>query len=124
MLSESGDTQIRSALDKFDEYSRWERARNLLARDGGLLSKMVETHDVEVFLLKGAAAERLWVPGDTSDDLPIELEAADDPITDLATGVRKSLSTDLGGDTNKTLDPDNSFGSAHSSSSIFRWLTQ
>ena len=109
VLSESGDTQIRSALDKFDEYSRWERARNLLARDGGLLSKMVETHDVEVFLLKGAAAERLWVPGDTSDDLPIELEAkADDPITDLATGVRNSLSTDLGGDTSETLDPDNS----------------
>ncbi|MEL0120927.1 MAG: PA14 domain-containing protein, partial [Opitutae bacterium] len=109
VLAESGDTQIRSALDKFDEYSRWERTRNFLARDGGLLSEMVETHDVEVFLLKGAAAERLWVPGDTSEDLPIELKAnADDPITDLATGVRKSLSTDLGGDAKETLDPNNS----------------
>ena len=50
---------------------------------------------------------------DTGDDLPFELEAkADDPITDLATGVRKSLSTDLGRDTNETLDPDNSSGLA------------
>ena len=35
---------------------------------------MVETTTLK-FSSKGAAAERLWVPGDTSEDLPIELEA-------------------------------------------------
>ena len=107
VLAKSGDTQIRSALDKFDEHSRWERTRNQLARDGGLLSELVETHHVEVFLLKGAAAERLWTAGDTDDDHPIELEAkADESVTDLATGMRKSLSTEIGGDANDD-NPDN-----------------
>ncbi|MFP6886392.1 MAG: PA14 domain-containing protein, partial [Opitutales bacterium] len=106
-LAQSGDKQIGYALAEFDKRSRWKRVQNLLARDGGLLSQLVETHDVEVFLLKGSAAERLWTPGDTTEE-EIELNAkADDPVTDLSTGIRKSLSTEIGGDPDKPDDPDN-----------------
>jgi len=106
-LAKKGDAQINAALSKFDDHSRFERAKNLLARDGGLLANLVKTHDVEVFLLKGSSAERLWTQGDTIEE-DIEFEAeANDPVTNLSTGMRKSLSTEVENAPKNSDEPDN-----------------
>jgi uncharacterized membrane protein len=106
-LVKKGDAQINAALAKFDDHSRFQRAKNLLTRDGGLLEDLVKTHDVEVFLLKGSSTERLWTQGDTTEE-KIEFEAkADDPTTDLSTGIRKSLSTEVKSNSSNPDEPDN-----------------
>jgi len=106
-LAKKGDAQINAALAKFDDHSRFQRAKNLLSRDGGLLADLVKTHDVEVFLLKGSSAERLWTQGDTTEE-EIEFDAkADDPVTDLSTGIRKSLSTEVTSDSSNPEEPGN-----------------
>jgi len=108
-LAKSGNTLITAALDKFDDQSRWQRTHNLLAGNNQLISQLLDTHDLEVFLLKGSSAERIWSPGEEQDesiDIPVE-PAPEDPATNLSNGIRKTLSAEINPETNQTPDPEN-----------------
>ena len=108
-LAHSGNTLISAALEKFDKHSRWERAHNLLTRHNGLLTQLRDTHDIEVFMLKGSTAERIWSPPQ-DQDAPIEIpvEPAPEELTsDLSDGIRKTLSTEINPETNQNPDPNN-----------------
>ena len=108
-LANSGNNLITAALEKFDDHSRWERTHHLLTRHNGLVTQLRDTHDLEIFLLKGSTAERIWSQPEDQDapiDIPIE-PAPDDPATDLSNGIRKTLSSEINPETNQVPDPDN-----------------
>ncbi len=79
------------------EASRWQRLERLLF-DGAspLIGKLTETQDVELTVLRGSKAQRVWwrrqEGKDTSGEMPRTLEfQPDSPVTNLDQALRDAL---------------------------------
>ena len=87
-LAASGNQSLCSALALFDETSRWRRAEgSLLDSSSGLLARLADTHEIELFGLSGPEAQSLW---DQRASHPLPTELAGKPTgrtTDLASGI-------------------------------------
>ena len=108
-LANSGNTLISAALEKFDAQSRWERTHNLLTGNNQLLSQLMDTHDLEVFLLNGSTAEKIWTQPEDQDaaiEFPID-SIPKNLATNLSNGIRKSLSSEIDKGANQVVDPEN-----------------
>ncbi|MEX0775550.1 MAG: PA14 domain-containing protein [Phycisphaeraceae bacterium] len=92
-LTASGDSSVKSALQRFDAMSRWQRVQAvLLDGDQPMLGRLMDKHDLEVLALDGKVARRLWSSQD-SHHLPASLPAAPDAAsTDLAEPLKAQLS--------------------------------
>ncbi len=80
--------------DADQDATRFDRARDLLTGEEGLLAQLQGTHELSVSGLKGSQAELWWDSAETEEP-PGQLEAqADALVTDLATPVMQRLGLD------------------------------
>ncbi|MEW6305495.1 MAG: hypothetical protein AB1705_18620 [Verrucomicrobiota bacterium] len=89
------DTSIQDALGRFDSMPRWKRLETMLLEGKeNLLTRLAETHNVELAALQGNKAEMLWWPGapgteGSASKFPETLTLAPNAVsTDLSTGIR------------------------------------
>jgi uncharacterized membrane protein len=76
---------VRAAVDRFDGHTRWQRVESLLLdQKDGLLPQLAGKHNVELWSLHDADAQRLWL-AEQSLPLPTAL-----------TGKPEGQTTDLG----------------------------
>lgn len=109
VLANSGNNLITAALEKFDTQSRWERTLNLMAGNNQLLSQLSDTHELEVFMLKGSRAEKIWSQPEDQDaaiEFPDEI-LPEDPATNLSNGIRKTLASVIDQNNSQNADPEN-----------------
>ncbi len=96
---ESESPAVRSAVEMFDQSSRWQRAQDSLADpDLGLVASLAESHEVELFSLSGSRAERLWNRG-VSEKPPVEFGV--EPVgraTDLGSALADATKGESGGE--------------------------
>lgn len=91
-LVASGDGAITAAMAKVDEATRWSRASAMLLSEDGLVRRLAEKHQIEIYATNQGQAVMLWTPGQSSkiptafDDLPTGA------ATDLSAGLRDRVS--------------------------------
>lgn len=79
------DANLRAALKRYDETTRWERAKAMLT-DGrrGLLSRLAEQHDVELLALGADALPSRWSSRGAPGSPPALATPANVPRTNLS----------------------------------------
>ncbi|MCX7008334.1 MAG: VWA domain-containing protein, partial [Kiritimatiellaeota bacterium] len=79
---------VRAAVDRFDGHSRWQRVESLLLdQKDGLLPRLVNKHNVELWSLADGEAQRLWL-AEQSLPLPTALPGKPEgQATDLGTAI-------------------------------------
>ena len=83
---------VRAAVDRFDGHSRWQRVESLLLdQKDGLLPRLINKHNVELWSLNDGEAQRLWL-AEQSLPLPTAMPGkADAQSTDLGAGIAMRL---------------------------------
>lgn len=88
-VAKSGDPGFRKVLEAYFAQSRWKRAESLvLGAERGLVTQLEGTHQVDLMVLLGAEAKRVWdsgMPGRTPDAFEGQPESG---VTNLADGIR------------------------------------
>lgn len=98
MASDSGS--IQSALDLFDQSSRWQRLqRGLQVSTESLVDRLRPFHDVEIVTLAGHDARSRSLADVSSDEPPETPDFPDARLTDLTTGITSTQMTASSGTT-------------------------
>ncbi len=85
----SGNSPLQTALQKFDAMPRWQRLQTLLLEgEEKTLSKLAQTHGVELYTLNGGAATKVWQPTTRDSVPPATLSKPEGEVTDLSTGIK------------------------------------
>jgi len=102
---------IDEALQRYEQSTRFDRARGLLTGKQGLLAELQSTHQLSVSGLSGVNADPWWDSAET-DEVPTEFAVtAGAAQTDLATPVMQRLGLDesqvveASGETDETAGP-------------------
>jgi hypothetical protein len=86
-----GASSVKQALQKFDTIPRWQRLQSLLMSETqqNLLATLAQNHAVELSVLEGETARKVWQPGTREPALPKPTSA----ITNLGAGLKAMLGT-------------------------------
>lgn len=89
---------VKNALQKFDALPRWQRLQSLLLEGGdqSLIAKLMQAHDVELLMLDGGHADKLWQPTARDSAPPLTLRKPLAETTDLATGIKTAAGANEG----------------------------
>jgi len=84
-----GDKKISSALSRFDQTSRMERARALLLEGGpeSLLSHLSSNFEIELLALEGNRSRLLWKSSQGKEEIPPALPSADFTVTNIGSAI-------------------------------------
>ncbi|MDB6156245.1 MAG: hypothetical protein JWL90_4698, partial [Chthoniobacteraceae bacterium] len=99
-LASGENSVLRTALEKFDAMPRAQRVQSLLleGEPSGMLAKFATNYDVQLLVLDGGKADRIWQPSAKNPALPISLPKLISETTNLSTGVKNSVSDFAGGE--------------------------
>lgn len=92
--AEEGDASpVKHALQKFDTLPRWQRLQMLLMNEsqGNLLATLAKNHAVELFVLEGGTARKIWQPSGRDAAAPAGLPKPTAALTDLADGLKTMI---------------------------------
>ena len=83
---------VRAAVDRFDGHTRWQRVESLLLdQKDGLLPRLVNKHNVELWTMAEGEAQRVWL-AEQSVPLPTTLPGKPElPGTDLGAAIGARL---------------------------------
>lgn len=83
---------VRAAVDRFDGHTRWQRVESLLLdQKDGLLPRLINKHNVELWTMAEGEAQRVWL-AEQSVPLPTALPGKPDlPGTDLGAAISARL---------------------------------
>jgi hypothetical protein len=84
---------LKAALDKFNALPRWQRLQSLLleGEPNRLLARLGENYDVQLLLLDGSEAKKLWQPTRKDSSLPTQLPKPVSGVSNLSTGLRAGV---------------------------------
>ena len=87
----SGNESILSGIKSLEQSNRWNRATRLLTqKNTGLLSKLAQTHLLEVRTMSGNETTLLW-ENESIPTIPTFDLKPSDPRSDLASGIRSTI---------------------------------
>lgn len=94
-LVASNDDTYKKAIEQFDQTTRWQRVTDSLTGEGAVLSKLAESHDVQLVELGPGEPQVRWTSVDPKDLDALKKDQPTSSVSDLTTGVK----TRLGGET-------------------------
>ncbi|MEX2215653.1 MAG: PA14 domain-containing protein, partial [Phycisphaeraceae bacterium] len=85
--AKAGDVNAMEAIARVDQTTRWDRLRTTLLSDQGLVRRLSESHQIEIYALRPGEA-RLIYSSDRPSRAPAGLDVQpNEPVTDLAAGL-------------------------------------
>ena len=92
-LAAAGGSPLKAALEKFDTLPRWQRLQALLLEGEGekLLARLSARYEVQLLMLEGSEARRIWQPTAQDSALPRELPKPSGAATNLSTGLQSGV---------------------------------
>ncbi|HEX8309733.1 MAG TPA: hypothetical protein VF614_00350 [Chthoniobacteraceae bacterium] len=91
-LAQSANSPLAAALQRFDSLPRWQRVQSILLEGESqkMLANFAERYDLQVVMLKGSEAEKVWQPTARDSALPAALPKPEALNTNLGFGLKAS----------------------------------